>query len=102
MDDVAGSGEPIRDLDQSYDPGWRARSRVAGERQRQEKIELVRNVERELPRVLARTVTHRVRAGLESLNTRISKHNPSSPLAGALQPLDVEGLMKERVARRGG
>jgi hypothetical protein len=102
FDDVAGSGEPIRDLDQAYDPGWWARRWVAGERQRQETIELVRSVERELPRVLAGTVTDRVRAGLESLNTRISKQNSLSSPGCGLPLLDVAGLMKERSARRGG
>ena len=102
FDDVAGSGEPIRDLDQSYDPGWWARRWIAGERQRQETIELVRSVDRELPRVLAGTVTDDVRAGLESLNTRINKHNSVAPPGGGLPPLDVDGLMKERAARRSG
>ncbi len=99
FDDVGGTGEPIPDLDRPYDPAWWARRWVANERLREQTLELVREIERELPRVLAGTVKHKVRAGLESLNIRIERHNARSGDGGAVPLLDVAGLMGERANR---
>ena len=102
FDDVAGSGEPIPDIDQPYDAGWWARRWVARERQRDATIELGRLIERELPRVLAGTVEHKTRSGLESLNTKIREHNQRAQEGNDLPLLDVDRLLEEWAHRRGG
>ncbi len=99
FDDVAGSGEPLRDLARPYDPAWWARRWIRSERQREETLELVRDVDRRLPQILAGTVEHKVRADLESLNTRIERHNARSSEGNDIPLLDVAALIRERASR---
>lgn len=65
-----------------------------------ETIELAHEVDNDLPRILAGTVEHEVRAALESLNTKIKKHNTSSSAGEGLPLLDVERLLLERTGRQ--
>ena len=102
FDDVAGSGEPIPDLDRPYDASWWARRWVTRERQRDATITLAREVEQELPRLLAGTVEDRLRTGLESLNTKIREHNSAAPKGNDLPLLDVDQLLREWAKRRSG
>ena len=99
FDDIAGAGAPLPDLDRPYDPAWWARRWVASERLREQTLELVRHIDAELPRLLAGSVEHEVRAGLESLNTRIERHNAQSAEGNAVPRLDVGRLMIERASR---
>ena len=99
FDGVEGAGRPIPDLDLHYEPGWWARKWVHRERQRVDTIELVRELKNFLPRILAGTVEHEVRARLESLNTKIKQHNTSSPAGEGLPLLDVDRLLVERAGR---
>jgi hypothetical protein len=99
FDDVAGSGKPISDLDRPYDPAWWARRWVATERLREEALELVREVDHELPILLAGTVTYEVKAGLESLNTRIELLNARFTEGNAIPLLEVAALMEGRAKR---
>lgn len=101
FDDVPGTGEPIPDIDRPYEPGWWARRWIARERQREASAELAHAVERELPRVLAGTVEHETRSGLESLNTKIKAHNARATEGNDLPLLDVDRLLKEWTQRRG-
>jgi hypothetical protein len=101
FDDVAGTGEPIPDIDQPYDPAWWARRFIARERHREASAELARAVDRELPLVLADTVAHRIRSGLESINTRIAEHNASVPVGNDLPLLEVDRLLREWERRHG-
>lgn len=100
FDGVAGSGKPIADIDQPYDPAWWARRWIAGERRRQAAAELARTVGKELPRLLAGTVEEEVRAGLESLNTEIALANEGATGGNDLEPLDVDALVAEWAKRR--
>ncbi|MDJ0925329.1 MAG: DUF1992 domain-containing protein [Acidimicrobiia bacterium] len=100
FDDAAGVGQPIPDIDRPYDPAWWARRWLVRERYRENAAELARNVVEEIPRILAGTVESEVRAGLESLNTRIEAHNEVCPSGNALPRLDVAGLLKEWAVRR--
>lgn len=102
FDGVAGSGKPIPDLDQPYDPSWWARRWIARDRRRDAATELARHVAEELPRLLAGSVEHKVRAGLESLNTKIEEHNERVPQVNGLPLLDIEELLRGWVVRRGG
>lgn len=99
FDDVAGSGEPIPDLNRPYDPAWWARRWIATERQREERLQIVGVVEQALPRVLARNVVGEVRAGLESLNSKIEAYNARVDERNAIPLLDVAALMAERSER---
>jgi hypothetical protein len=101
FDDVAGSGAPIPDLGRPYDPAWWARRWIASERRRQRKLELIRRIDRELPRLLAGTVEHEIRAGLESLNNLIEGHNGQFADGNVVPLLDVAALMNERASRCG-
>jgi hypothetical protein len=98
LDVTKGAGEPITGLNAPYDPAWWAKRLVRTERQRQEAAELGREIDSELPRLLAGCVMSDIRAGLESLNAKIQAHNARSP-GNALSLLDVEQLMKERTSR---
>ncbi len=100
FDNVAGTGEPIPDIDQPYESGWWARRFIARERDRQASVDLARAIERELPRILSGTVEHEVRAGLDSLNARINEHNACTSEGNDLSLLDVDGLLKEWLQRR--
>lgn len=100
FDGLAGSGEPIADIDQPYDPSWWARRWVAGERRRQAAAELALTIRKKLPRVLAGTVEQEVRADLESLNTEIALHNEGSTGGNDLELLDVDSLMTGWAQRR--
>ena len=100
FDDVPGTGERIPDLDRPYDPGWWARRWIARERQRAETAELARFVEHNLPLILAGTVEHKTRSGLESLNAKIKEHNERAPDGNYLPLLDVDRLLEEWVQRR--
>lgn len=99
FDDVAGSGKPIRDLHRPYDPAWWARRWIESEREREETLDLIKELDRRLPRILAGTVDHKVKADLESLNTRIEQHNARSSEANDIPPLDVAALIQERASR---
>ena len=99
FDDVAGTGEPIADLDREYEPAWWARRWIAEERRRQATTELVREIDRRLPVILAAGVTANTLTGLESLNTRIRQHNKTSAEADRLPLLDIEALLAERERR---
>ena len=99
FDDAAGAGEPIEDLDRPYDPAWWARRWIASERQREETLELVREIDRRLPQILAGTVEDEVRADLESLNTRIELHNARSSQGNDVPLLDVATLIRQRARR---
>jgi hypothetical protein len=101
FDDVPGTGEPITDIDQP-EPGWWARRWIAREQQRNASAELTRTIERELPRVLAGTVEHETRAGLESVNTKIKDHNKGVQDGNDLPLLDVDRLLGEWAHRRSG
>ena len=100
FDGLAGTGKPIADLDQPYDPAWWARRWIAREQQREAAAELAQFIERHLPRVLAGTVEDDVRAGLESLNTQIAAHEGSVAAGNELPLLDVDALMSEWARRR--
>ena len=100
FDDVAGTGQPIADIDQPYDPAWWARRWIARERSREATTELAQSVERELPLLLSGTVEDDVRVGLESINNRIAMHNDGRAGGNALPPLDVDAFMTEWVRRR--
>ena len=100
FDNVAGTGEPIPDIDRPYEAGWWARRFIARERHREASVDLARAIERELPRILSGTVEHETRAGLESLNVRINEHNAGAPKGNDLPLLDVECLLKEWSQRR--
>ena len=102
FDGLAGSGKPIPDIDRPYEASWWARRWVRAERTRAATVELARHVEAELPRLLASIVEDRVRAGLESLNTKIERHNKGASEVNGLPLLDIEGLLNGWVARRGG
>jgi hypothetical protein len=102
FDDVAGSGEPISGLDSPYDPAWWARRWIASERRREETLDLVRDIDRRLPQILAGAVELEVRADLESLNTRIEQHNAHSSRGNDIPLLDVVTLTRERERRFGG
>lgn len=100
FDDVAGTGKPIDDIGQPYDPAWWARRWIARERHREAEAELVRIVERRLPVVLAGTVEGEVRTGLESLNAQIAAHNGAVEAGNGVPLLDVESLIREWAQRR--
>jgi hypothetical protein len=100
FDGLAGTGKPIADLDQPYDPAWWARRWIAREHQREAAAELARSIQRDLPRVLAGTVADDVRIGLESLNSQIEVHNKSAAAGNDVPLLDVDALMSEWAARR--
>ena len=102
FDDLAGSGRPIPDIDRPYEASWWARRWIGAERQHDATVELARHVDSELPRVLATTVEHKARAGLESLNAEIEEHNGSVPESNGLPLLDTEELLTAWAARRGG
>ncbi len=71
FDDVPGTGQPIADIDQPYDPAWWARRWIARERSREATAELAQTVERELPLLLGGTVEDDV------------QQSPGSPLSNA-------------------
>ena len=102
FDDLAGSGQPIPDIDRPYEDSWWARRWIRVERGRAVTAQLATRVQAELPRVLASTVESEVRAGLESLNTRIEEHNSSAPEVNGLPLLDIEALLTGWATRRGG
>lgn len=102
FDDVPGSGKPIPDIDRPYDASWWARRWIGDERRRQTTNELASYVETEVPRQLAGTVEHKVRAGLESLDTKIEEHNEGVPKVNSLPLLDIEELLRGWAVRRGG
>lgn len=99
FDDISGTGEPIGDLDRTYEASWWARRWIDRERQRDAAIELSDDIERQLPIILSGTVEDRTRAGLESLNARIRQHNEANPQSPHLPLLDVEALLAERRRR---
>jgi hypothetical protein len=99
FDGVAGSGQPIPDIDRPYDPAWWARRWVATEREREQTVELIKAIDAQLPRILAGTVEHKVRTDLESLNTRIERHNARFADGDAVPLLDVAALLEERASR---
>lgn len=99
FDDVAGSGQPIPDLDRPYDPAWWARRWVATEREREQTLELIKAIDIRIPRILAGTVEHKVRTDLESLNAQIEQHNARFAEGNVVPLLDVAALMRERASR---
>jgi hypothetical protein len=99
FDNVAGAGEPIKDLSQPYDPAWWARRWMVSEREREDALELVREIDRRLPQMLTGNVEREVRADLESLNARIEQHNARSCRGNAIPLLDVATLIRERSRR---
>ncbi len=93
------AGQPIAGLARPYDPSWWAKRWVATERQRQAASELVRDVERRLPRILSGTDEVQVRAGIAELNTAIAAHNVDHP-DRSLNTLDEDRLIAGWRTRR--
>jgi hypothetical protein len=102
FNDVPGTGRPIPDIDQPYDPAWWARRWVRRERQREQTRELAHEIEARLPRILAGANAAKARADLESLNTKIREHNAASSEGDEVPLLDVEQLLEERAQRHRG
>jgi len=102
FDNVTGTGKPIKDLSQPYDPAWWARRWMASEREREDALGLIRDIDRRVPQILAGTVKHEIRAELESLNTRIGQRNARSSRGNDIPLLDVSSLIRERERRFGG
>lgn len=101
FDGLPGTGEPIPDIDQPYEPGWWARRWITRERHREATHEMAVRIEREVPRVLAGTVERETRVCLESLNTEIAEHNTKAPEGNDLPLLDVDRLLRDWARRRG-
>jgi len=102
FDDVAGTGEPILDLDEPYDPAWWARRWVARERRRDAARDLMVRVQRQLPTLLASDDEEAARAGLEALNRDIEAHNVAAGAGARIDTLDVAALLAGRRSRRAG
>lgn len=98
FDDVPGTGEPIPDLDQTYDPSWWARRWIERERRRDAGRDLVARVQREVPVLLAGDDKELVRKGLDALNGAIDAHNAGA-LEGPIARLDIDALLTGRNER---
>ena len=98
FDNLPGHGEPMKDLEEVYDPGWWAAKLV----QREQisllppELELRRKVERELERIGKLRRERDVRRALEELNEEIRRTNatvtagPSTTIA----KFDVDALVE--------
>ena len=93
------AGQPIEGLARPYDPAWWAKRWVTSERQRMAATELVREIERRLPRILSGTDESLVREGIAELNAAIDEHNVNHP-ERLLERLDEAGMIADWRTRR--
>jgi hypothetical protein len=104
FDGLPGTGKPMPDLDQSYDPNWWVKQLLRRERVSvlPPALELLRKAESELSRVWTLRDEAEVRARVAALNAEIAKVNATAAEGPPtrLAPLDIEALVQEWRRRR--
>jgi hypothetical protein len=99
FDNLPGSGKPIDDLDQPYEPEWWARRFAARQRLGDDAVDLATRLRRELPRILASRNDAAVRADVEALNVEIARLSADLPESERRGGLDVDRLLADRGTR---
>ena len=94
FDNIAGAGEPIKSLGGTYDPAWWAKGFVARENAREAGIELMAEIDRQLPAMLARSDLDDVKEQVGSWNEAIALVNRSLDLPDRLTPLDTDEIAR--------
>lgn len=96
FDDLPGTGKPIPDLDQPYDPDWWARRWFERQRRRDRAFDLATEVRRALPMILTHSDPSEARRRLEAINDRLGELNEPLPNAERVALLDVDRLLGDR------
>jgi len=99
FDDLPGEGEPLRDLDEAYDPAWWAKKLVKRERISvlPPQLEIRAEVEKTLATLAALESETRVRERIDQLNDKIRRLNS---LASHGPPTTQAALDPEAVVAR--
>ncbi len=95
FDDLPGSGERIEGLGGTYDPAWWAKSFVSREKAREAGIELVAEIDKMLPVLLATAPLDDLLAQVDRWNAAIARINSELDRRDALHEVD-----RAEVARR--
>jgi Domain of unknown function (DUF1992) len=106
FDDLAGTGQPLPDLDQPYDPNWWVKQLIRREKLSllPASLELLRRVESHLADIWALREEAAVRTRVKAINAEIAMVNARATDGPAtrLGPLDVEAVVADWRARRSG
>lgn len=88
FDDLPGAGKRIQGLRGTYDPAWWAKSFVSRETAREAGIELLAEIDKTLPALLATASLEDVLAHVDGWNAAIDRINAELDRPGALQQVD--------------
>jgi hypothetical protein len=98
FDDLPGAGKRIEGLDATYDPAWWAKGFVGRERAREAGIELIAEIDRALPALLATRPLDEVLDRIREWNVVIARISTELDAIDRLHPLDP-GAVEERWRR---
>lgn len=98
FDGLPGAGKRIEGLDVTYDPAWWAKGFVGRERAREAGIEIVAEIDRTLPSLLATASLDAVLERVSLWNEAIARINTALEVADHIHALDSDDI--ERRWRR--
>ena len=97
FDDLPGAGKPLEVLDRGYDPSWWAKAFISRERAMDAGIDLMAEIDRTLPAVLATSDLGDVACRVEECNAEIRGVNEHADVVDRLHLLDM-GVIEQRWA----
>lgn len=100
FDDLPGTGSRIEGLGAAYDPAWWAKRFVGREEAREAGIELVAQIDRSLPSLLARGTLDEVIAAVEQWNAGLAAVNRRLESTDRIHEIDREDVERRWHALR--
>lgn len=100
FDDLPGAGRRIEGLGGTYDPAWWAKGFVSREKAGEAGIELVAEIDRTLPVLLATAPLDDVLARVDRWNAAIDRINAQLDRPSALHPVDRDETERRWAALR--
>lgn len=92
FDDLPGAGKRIEGLGGTYDPAWWAKEFVGREQARETGIELMAEIDKTLPVLLATAALDDLLAHVDRWNTAIARVNAVLDRSDALHELDRDDV----------
>jgi hypothetical protein len=89
FDDLPGAGKPIDGLQRGYDPDWWAKGFVSRERAKDAGIDLMVEIGRTLPALLANSELEEVARQVDAWNATIGRVNEHVDVVDRLQLLEM-------------